>query len=99
MEVHAHSHTPKKKWTHYLWEFLMLFFAVFCGFLAEYQLEHKIDKEKGKQSIESLVKCLASDTTQLNNIIESNSRMLNNLDSLIPLKNADLNKVENKKKF
>jgi hypothetical protein len=22
MEVHAHSHTERKKWTHYLWEFL-----------------------------------------------------------------------------
>ena len=34
MEVHAHSHTPQKeKWTHYFWEFLMLFLAVFCGFL------------------------------------------------------------------
>ena len=35
MEVHAHTHTARKKWTHYFWEFLMLFFAVFCGFLAE----------------------------------------------------------------
>jgi hypothetical protein len=30
MEVHAHAHTARKKWTHYLWEFLMLFLAVFC---------------------------------------------------------------------
>jgi hypothetical protein len=35
MEVHAHSHTARKKWTHYFWEFLMLFLAVFCGFMAE----------------------------------------------------------------
>jgi len=38
MEVHAHTHIPtsrEKKWTHYFWEFLMLFLAVFCGFLAE----------------------------------------------------------------
>ena len=33
MEVHAHTHTARKKWTHYFWEFLMLFLAVFCGFL------------------------------------------------------------------
>ena len=39
MEIHAHSHTPGKKWTHYFREFLMLFPAVFCGFLAEYHLE------------------------------------------------------------
>ena len=35
MEVHAHSHTARIKWTHYFCEFLMLFIAVFCGFLAE----------------------------------------------------------------
>ena len=34
MEVHHHAHTSRKKWTHYFWEFLMLFLAVFCGFLA-----------------------------------------------------------------
>ena len=27
MEVHAHTHTARKKWTHYFWEFLMLFLA------------------------------------------------------------------------
>ncbi len=30
MEVHAHTHSPRRKWTHYFWEFLMLFLAVFC---------------------------------------------------------------------
>lgn len=40
METHAnHLHkTPGHGWKHYVFEFLMLFFAVFCGFLAEYQL-------------------------------------------------------------
>jgi hypothetical protein len=31
MEVHAHTHTARKKWTHYFWEFIMLFLAVSCG--------------------------------------------------------------------
>ena len=69
MEVHQHSHTARKKWTHYLWEFLMLFLAVFCGFLAEYTLEHKIEKTKEKQFIQSLMNDLKVDTsniTQLN---------------------------------
>ena len=30
MEVHAHTHTARKKWTHYFWEFLMLFAVVIC---------------------------------------------------------------------
>jgi hypothetical protein len=42
MEVHHHAHTARKKWTHYFWEFFMLFLAVFCGFLAENQREHYI---------------------------------------------------------
>ena len=30
MEVHAHTHTARKKWTHYFWEFLNV---VSCGFI------------------------------------------------------------------
>ena len=41
MEVHSHTHSPRKKWTHYFWEFLMLFLAVFCGFLAENIWDYK----------------------------------------------------------
>ena len=61
MEVHSHTHTARKKWTHYLWEFLMLFLAVFCGFLAEYKLEHMIEKQREKQYIQSLLADLKSD--------------------------------------
>ena len=35
MEVHSHTHTPRKKWTHYFFEFLMLFLAVTLGFLVK----------------------------------------------------------------
>src|SRR6188474_3069055 len=61
MEVHHHSHTARKKWTHYLWEFLMLFFAVFCGFLAEYQLEHVIEHQREQKYVESLMLLLSTD--------------------------------------
>ena len=71
MEVHHHSHTSRQKWTHYFWEFLMLFLAVFCGFLAEYQLEHKIEKERGRQYVISFYEDLVTDTTRFNNIITS----------------------------
>ena len=89
MEVHAHSHTPRKKWTHYFWEFLMLFLAVFCGFLAEYQLEHKIEKDREKQFIASLIEDLAEDTLTL---AETSSGLLKNvdrMDSLISLLSGD----------
>jgi hypothetical protein len=71
MEVHHHSHTSRKKWTHYFWEFLMLFLAVFCGFLAEYQLEHKIEKDRAKQYIISFFDDLKYDTSHLTKVINS----------------------------
>lgn len=56
MEVHHHSHTARKKFTHYLWEFLMLFLAVFCGFLAENIREHRVEHAREAQFIKSLVR-------------------------------------------
>lgn len=43
----------------------MLFLAVFCGFLAEYQLEHKIEKDRERQFIASLVSDLKDDTLSI----------------------------------
>ena len=85
MEVHAHSHSPRKKWTHYFWEFLMLFLAVFCGFLAEYQLEHKIEKDREKQFIQSLLEDLAEDTVSLSEVIGSFESNIKRADTLMKL--------------
>jgi hypothetical protein len=82
MEVHAHTHTARKKWTHYLWEFLMLFLAVFCGFLAEYQLEHKIEKEREKDYMHGMLVDLASDTSQINYVLAFSQLISKGLDSL-----------------
>jgi hypothetical protein len=65
MEVHHHSQHGKKKWTGYFWEFIMLSLAVFCGFLAEYQLEHKIEKDREKQYIKSFAEDLAFDISDI----------------------------------
>ena len=69
MEVHTHTHTPRKKFTHYFWEFLMLFLAVFCGFLAENQREHMIEHQREKVYIKSFVEDLKKDTAQLRSIV------------------------------
>jgi hypothetical protein len=68
MEVHAHTHSPRKKWTHYFWEFLMLFLAVFCGFLAEYQLEHKIERDRAKELAASFYDELKGDSAALETV-------------------------------
>jgi hypothetical protein len=85
MEVHAHSHTARKKWTHYFWEFLMLFLAVFCGFLAEYQLEHKIEKDREKQFIISFVEDLKIDTAAISRNLLSRKIKGEQIDSLVGL--------------
>ena len=85
MEVHAHAHTARKKWTHYFWEFLMLFLAVFCGFLAEYQLEHKIEKDRELKYMESMIEDLVSDSTQFASNRRARIRRLEMIDSMIYL--------------
>src|SRR5690242_4288294 len=62
MEVHAHTHTERKKFTHYLWEFLMLFLAVFCGFLAENIREHMVEQRRAKDLARNLYKEVLSDS-------------------------------------
>jgi len=85
MEVHAHTHTERKKWTHYFWEFLMLFLAVLCGFLAEYQLEHKIEKDREKQYIKSLVRDIKDDISFIINHDKGWQNNYNTADSLAKL--------------
>ena len=74
MEVHAHTHTPRKKWIHYFWEFLMLFLAVFCGFLAEYQLEHKIERDRAKELAVSFYNELKDDYTSIQGVMNQRGK-------------------------
>jgi len=82
MEVHAHAHTPRKKWTHYLWEFLMLFLAVFCGFLAENIREHIVERSRAKEYAQSLIADLSSDTMIVRHYSGYNEMIISYLDSL-----------------
>jgi hypothetical protein len=85
MEVHAHTHTARKKWTHYFWEFFMLFLAVTLGFFVENQREHYIEHQREKQYIKSLVKDLILDTINISSNISINQKILTGKDSLVKL--------------
>src|SRR4029079_117619 len=89
MEVHHHTHTERppagragKKFTHYLWEFLMLFLAVFAGFLAENQREHIVEHRRAKTYASNLYKELKKDTAELNEITKWTQRLIHYFDSL-----------------
>lgn len=78
METHANHlhHAPGKKIWHYFYEFLMLFLAVFCGFLAENFREHQVEKERAEQYIFSLYEDLKADTTELTKKINYDEQKL-----------------------
>ncbi|HUZ57756.1 MAG TPA: hypothetical protein VMU83_03135 [Hanamia sp.] len=99
MEVHHHPHVEKKNFKEYFLEFLMIFLAVTLGFFAESYREHLVAKETEKQNIESLLNCLASDTTQLERVINANIKVVSHLDSLVQMRNVDLSIAENKRNF
>ena len=67
MEIHHHSHAAHKmkNWRSYFWEIFMLYLAVFCGNLAEYQLEHVIEHNRKKEYIHSLLADLETDKQTL----------------------------------
>ena len=83
MEVHAHTHTERKKWIHYFWEFLMLFLAVFCGFLAENIREHRVEHLRAKEFAKSLVQDLQNDKSAINVQKKSSEYFIALTDSLL----------------
>lgn len=110
MEVHAHAHSHgRKTWKSYFWEFIMLFLAVFCGFMAEYLLEHKIEKERGRQYIESYYLDLKTDTATFPRFINFYTKrvaVLNNAETCFDTISRDLKQancvkelVENSQNF
>jgi hypothetical protein len=92
MEVHHHAHHghEKKTWKNYFWEFFMLFLAVFCGSLAELQLEHYIERKRESQYIEALVRDLKADTASFNIVIPASLRREKLLENLLAVSNLDL---------
>ncbi|MFM6970853.1 MAG: hypothetical protein ACKOWZ_10670 [Sediminibacterium sp.] len=72
MEVH-HAHHPahKKKWSEYLLEFFMLFFAVTLGFFAENVREHQVVVERKNQNLLAMVQ----DLKRFSKITRSDNRI------------------------
>ena len=90
MEVHHHAHTSRKKWTHYFWEFLMLFLAVFCGFLAENFREHKVEDLRAKEFAKSLVQDLRNDTAAIKYYRKAAKHYISICDTLLDLSSTRL---------
>src|SRR5947209_1965418 len=86
MEVHHHGHSGKqheKKWKEYLFDFLMLFLAVFSGFLAENWREHTVERKRAHQFLESMLVDVRTNTKNLDSLIRQDRQILANHDSLV----------------
>ena len=90
MEVHHHAHTARKKWTHYFWEFLMLFLAVSLGFYAENTREKILHKKEVKTQLNSMLSDLQSDISLFDSVTTRNSHSAQMSDSLIELLHSDI---------
>ena len=90
MEVHAHAHSERKKWTHYFWEFFMLFLAVSLGFYAENLREGMLHKKEVKTQMNSLIADLQTDMILFDSVIDRNTYSTQMADSLIDVLHSDI---------
>jgi len=82
MEVHHHSHHPKK-WKEYLTEFLMLFLAVSLGFLAENIREHYVEKERSHELVGSFIKDVETNIYYIDSLMKNNHSLIMKNDSAV----------------
>jgi hypothetical protein len=85
MEVHAHHlhKAPGKKIRHYFFEFLMLFLAVFSGFIAENWRESLQEHRREKEYIHSIVQDIKSDTIQSKQILTKLKGISSGIESVL----------------
>ncbi|HVT85153.1 MAG TPA: hypothetical protein VHD35_08105 [Chitinophagaceae bacterium] len=102
MEVHHTTHPEAlpaaqagKRLKHYLFEFFMLFLAVFCGFLAENFRERQLEHQQEKQFMQSMIKDLQKDLTNISITTSVKKEEIEIADSLY----QSLNSPDYKKKL
>ena len=82
MEVHHHPEVEKKGFKEYLLEGLMIFIAVFMGFIAENVRESVVEHNREKEYIREMVNNLKYDTTRCNRNIAVDQSNCRGLDTL-----------------
>jgi|SRR6185312_10907437 len=86
MEVHHHPnlHHAPKPWKEYFLEGLMIFLAVFMGFIAETIREGVSDRAKGMEYIRSFVEDMRRDTANFSRLIAFDEKKMEGLNNLSP---------------
>ncbi|MDI1324020.1 MAG: hypothetical protein PSV36_14810 [Algoriphagus sp.] len=76
----SHATADKRTLISYFKEFLMLFLAVFCGFLAENYRDSQSENTYAKEYAMSLIRDLENDTIMINGSIEQKTIILKSID-------------------
>jgi hypothetical protein len=95
---HESKKSPGNRLRYYLYEFLMLFLAVFCGFLAENQREHMAEGQMEKEYMNTMLEDLKADGPLLDSIIGYWDEVNRSIDSVtdaisFPIAKTDFPKV------
>jgi hypothetical protein len=95
MEVHSQElhKAPGHGWKHYLFEFFMLFLAVFFGFLAENIRENIVNRGKEKHYIENITADLKKDTANIALSIHMQNLLLKKMDGVLKIPIEKLNEI------
>ena len=72
-----------RRYRSYFREFIMIFLAVFCGFLAEYKLEDMMDKQMENEFVQSLLYDLQKDSAALSANVIRGPQIIRFSDSLV----------------
>jgi hypothetical protein len=91
MEVHHHPdlHHEKKPWKEYVLEGLMIFLAVFMGFIAENIREHINEKSRAHDFAVTLYADLKADTAEMHDYLKYHKFAVANIDTLMQLLSAN----------
>jgi hypothetical protein len=92
MEVHHHSHHPKK-WKEYVTEFVMLFAAVTLGFFAENYREGIVEQHKKEKLLHSVVDNFKLDKTEIETHRNQIKGRIKTAEHFLVLLNTDLTTV------
>ncbi len=92
MEVHHHSHHPKK-WKEYATEFIMLFAAVTLGFFAENYREGIVEQHKKEKLLHSVVDNFKLDKKEIETHRNQIKGRIKTAEHFLVLLNTDLTTV------
>ena len=84
--IHLPEHPPKKRrWSHYAFDFLMLFLAVTLGFFVENQREKLSEREDERRLVTTLLDEVKTDITRVDEIVQRRLERIEKNDSLFLL--------------